>query len=109
MRAFMSHSATSVPCARSGELLELSRAARDVCGDRLPDRRIKRGRGVLGEQLLPDAGRAHGGVAAPGLCPALEVRPVREQRAVEGRLVARERVRRAEEMPAGGDLLDRLD
>src|SRR5580658_4846192 len=77
--------------------------------DRLFDRRLQRRRHVLGEHLLPDIGRALRGIAGAGIGPILEIRPVREQRAVERRLVTGERMRSAKEMTACHDSLDGID
>ena len=67
---------------------------------RLGPARVERRRLVLGEELLPDAVRPLRGGPRAVLLPRLEVPPVGQERLVERGLVARERVRRAEEVPA---------
>src|SRR5262249_19610383 len=87
---------------------KFTRPARHVLADGLAHRGIEWRRREPAQQFLPDDGSALGGVARAGIGPVLEVRPVRQQRPVERRLVARQRVCRAEEVSAGGDALDRL-
>ena len=78
---------------RSAGAPDLGLAARDVGVERLAHRRVQRRRHVFGEQLLPDARGPLRGIARARVAPVLEVGPVRQQRPVEGRLVARERMR----------------
>ena len=88
---------------------DLALAPGDESVDRLGDRRVHRRLLVLGEELLPDpVGPFRGGPRAVRL-PRLEVAPVGQERPVERRLVALERVGRAEEVAARPDLGDRVD
>ena len=72
----------------------------DELGELLVDCGVERGSLVVGEQTPPDAVSALGGVHRSGLGPRLEVAPVADERCVERRLVALDRVRRTEEVPA---------
>src|SRR5262245_9825464 len=88
---------------------DLDLAARDEVGERLLDRGIHRRALVFRQHPLPGHVRAMRGIEAPRFLPALEVLPAREHRDVEGFLVARERVCRAEVMPAWVDLRNRVE
>ena len=61
------------------------------------------------QRLLPDRGGALGGVLGAGDLPAFVGAPVGQQRPVERRLVALQRMRGAEEMAAGRDLGDGVE
>src|SRR3954449_7077292 len=90
---------------RMPSVSQLGPAAIDVGlqlgADRLVERRLL----VLLERALPDDLRARGGGEAAVALPALEVLRRGEQRTVEALAEALERVRGAEEVPAGPDLL----
>src|SRR5512141_2654666 len=113
IRAFMIASAMRrLEAAKSGRLrhvaAEFPGAACDVGVDGFAHGWIERGRRGFRQQLLPDFGGASRRVASARLRPAFEIRPVGQQRTIESRLVARKRVRGAEEMPSRFDALDRV-
>src|SRR5918993_4803219 len=84
----------------------LADSAVDEGVELLLHRRVNGRRLVGGDQLLVDPVGVARGVGGPGLAPALEVAPVRDQRRIERGPVALLRVGAAEEMPAGPDLAD---
>src|SRR5579863_9131245 len=79
---------------------ELHFAFGDEGRERLGNARIQRRLFVTLQRRLPQLGRALGCRQASGVLPVLVVLPVGDQRLVEGRFVARERMFGAEEMPA---------
>src|SRR3954454_9324084 len=86
---------------------ELRTPARHVLPQFRVDRLVDRGLLVLLDRLAPDLARALGGVAPAVARPAVEVLRRAQERAVEALAEALERVHRAEEVPAGADLLVR--
>src|SRR5262245_9940231 len=91
-----------------GRRSALALAPLDECRQRLRDRRIERRLLVLLEELLPDRiGAPRRGLGA-ALAPGLVIVPDRQERSVERRLVALERMRRAEMVAGRPDLADRL-
>src|SRR5919112_1233243 len=86
-------------------IAELRPAAGHVILELRADRVVHRRPLVLVERPAPDLAGARGGVAAALPLPAVEVLRRAEQRPVEALAEALQRVRRAEEVPAGADLL----
>src|SRR5262245_13850235 len=87
----------------------LALAPLDKVLERFLDRRIERRLLILPQKLLPDgvgAARRSLGAAFP---PGPVIVPDRQERPVEGRLVARKRMRRAEMVTGRPDLADRLE
>src|SRR5262245_15654331 len=86
----------------------LALAPLDEFLQRLFDRRIERRLLILLQQLLPNAvGATRRGLGA-AFPPGLVIVPYRQERPVERRFVAGERMRRAEIMAGRPDLADRF-
>src|SRR6185312_7642259 len=88
---------------------DLAATALDVLIQRLGNSGVERRLLILGERPLPDFRRALRGIAPAGNLPVLIVLPVRDQRLVEGVLIALESMRLAEEVAASLDAANRFE
>src|SRR6187200_1470458 len=88
---------------------DLFLALRDVCFERLTYGRIHRRLLIFFERFLPEPRRALGGVQSAGFLPRLVILPVGQHRLIEGGRIAFQRMRLAEEMPAGRHATERVE
>src|ERR1700757_5249615 len=94
---------------RSSSSGNLALAPRDIVADGLAHALLEGGWLIALPHLLPQVERPVGRRARAAFAPRLEVRPVRQDRAVKGGLVAGKRMGRSEEMPARRDAPDGIE